>query len=335
MRTSRGLAGRGDGHLVLSPVPSPSAAERVEREHISCEGLQARRVGCGEAPGILDPPRAEQNPQEAQTSVAQGVRPRHGCVYPYSPLQTQEYLHPSTLNAFQEEKACPKIREGSSQTPLKRAPWLEMLLPQPVPTGTPPNHTSEAFGVLGNTRGGVCFTAHVSGSPEQRLEQMQSIEHIPSPGCITARGSAGTSAPASPAPSTHLASSAISSGGARGESPPTSSWEQGAFPHGANISGTTGNVQLDYNALRKGHGGISALYLELCSFRAGRDGKSQLALARGIRTAPTASRGAGGAQKPPQPCGAWRQGTTDVRVGTRRTMPKLSPFSPQSCLTRS
>lgn len=203
------------------------------------------------------------------------------------------------LNAFQAKKACPKVREGSSQTPLKRAPWLEMLIPQPVPTGTPPNHTSEAFGVLSNMRGGVCFTAHVSESPEQRLEQMQSIEHIPSPGCIAARGSAGTSAPASPAPSTHLASSAISSGGARGESPPTSSWEQGAFPHGANISGTTGNVQLDYNALRKGHGGISALYLELCSFRAGQDGKSQLALARGIRTAPTASRGAGGAQKPP------------------------------------
>lgn len=115
------------------------------------------------------------------------------------------------LNAFQAEKACPKVREGSSQTPLKRALWLEMLIPQPVPTGTPPNHTSEAFGVLSNTRG----TAHVLGSPEQRLEQMQSIEHIPSPGCIAARGSAGTSAPASPAPSTHLASSAISSGGAR------------------------------------------------------------------------------------------------------------------------
>lgn len=45
-RTSRGLAGRGDGHLVLTPVPSHFAAERVEREHISREGLGARRAAC-------------------------------------------------------------------------------------------------------------------------------------------------------------------------------------------------------------------------------------------------------------------------------------------------
>lgn len=34
------------------------------------------------------------------------------------------------------------------------------------------------------------------------------------------------------------------------------------FSHGAGICGKTGNVQLDYNALRKGQRGISELYLE-------------------------------------------------------------------------
>lgn len=34
------------------------------------------------------------------------------------------------------------------------------------------------------------------------------------------------------------------------------------FSHGASICGKTGNVQLDYNASRKGQCGISELYLE-------------------------------------------------------------------------
>jgi len=55
-------------------------------------------------------------------------------------------------------------------------------------------------------------------------------------------------------------------GARRHKHPPS---KQDAFSHGANISGTTGNVQLDYNALRKGHGEISALYLELCLLSAG------------------------------------------------------------------
>lgn len=40
----------------------------------------------------------------------------------------------------------------------------------------------------GDTADAVCFTIHVSESPEQRLEQMQSVQHVPSPGCITAGG---------------------------------------------------------------------------------------------------------------------------------------------------
>lgn len=84
-----------------------------------------------------------------------------------------------------------------------------------------------------------------------------------------AGSSPGPLPPASLAPSRHLASSAMSSRGRRArchKHPPS---KQDAFSHGANISGTTGNVQLDYNALRKGHGEISVLYLELCLFSAG------------------------------------------------------------------
>lgn len=84
-----------------------------------------------------------------------------------------------------------------------------------------------------------------------------------------AGSSPGPLPPASPAPSRHLASSATSSWGRRThrhKHPPS---KQDAFSHGANISGTTGNIQLDYNALRKGHGEISALYLELCLFSVG------------------------------------------------------------------
>lgn len=110
--------------------------------------------------------------------------------------------------------------------------------------------------------------------------------------------------------------------GARAASPQTSCSEQDACSHGANISGTTGNVQLDYNALRKGHGEISALYLELCLLCAGRDGNSQLALARGSRAALPVlpvlhePRGPGDIRKPPQQC--------ECTVAFRSFTPKLS-----------
>lgn len=121
----------------------------------------------------------------------------------------------------------------------------------------------------GDTPGAACFTIHVSESPEQRLEQMQSVEQIPSPGCITAGGREQPLCPPPPQPQQALGIQRHELPGparSRHKHPPS---KQDAFPHGANISGTTGNVQLDYNALRKGHGEISALYLELCLFSAG------------------------------------------------------------------
>ena len=73
----------------------------------------------------------------------------------------------------------------------------------------------------------VCFTNHVSKSPEERLQQMGSVQQIHSPGCLAA-GEAGSGPgplpPASPAPGRRLASSATSS---RGSAPQTSSLKAG------------------------------------------------------------------------------------------------------------